>query len=140
MTTTNLSDFGYRELEMLEELLRAMREQGLPEDFYNNEVHPMMNQISGNVFLTNSEYQVAMMNGDKLESFYTLSYHGREGFLDELLIDYNNGNIMEEDWEQLANICESNGEIRSCINNIGCDGQAVEYSVIRTHSTCEDAS
>lgn len=110
MTTTNLSDFGYRELEMLEELLRAMREQGLPEDFYNNEVHPMMNQISGNVFLTNSEYQVAMMNGDKLESFYTLSYHGREGFLDELLIDYNNGNIMEEDWEQLANICESNGE------------------------------
>lgn len=28
MTTTNLSDFGYRELEMLEELLRAMREQG----------------------------------------------------------------------------------------------------------------
>lgn len=110
MTTTNLSDFGYKELEMLEELLRAMREQGLPEDFYNNEVHPMMNQISGNVFLTNSEYQVAMMNGDKLESFYTLSYHGREGFLDELLIDYNNGNIMEEDWEQLANICESNGE------------------------------
>ena len=110
MTTTNLSDFGYRELEMLEELLRAMREQGLPEDFYNNEVHPMMNQISGNVFLTNSEYQIAMMNGDKLESFYTLSYHGREGFLDELLIDYNNGNIMEEDWEQLANICESNGE------------------------------
>lgn len=72
MTTTNLSDFGYRELEMLEELLRAMREHGLPEDFYNNEVHPMMNQISGNVFLTNSEYQVAMMNGDKLESFYTL--------------------------------------------------------------------
>lgn len=110
MTTTNLSDFGYRELEMLEELLRAMREHGLPEDFYNNEVHPMMNQISGNVFLTNSEYQLAMMNGDKLESFYTLSYHGSEGFLDELLIDYNNGNIMEEDWEQLANICESNGE------------------------------
>ena len=110
MTTTNLSDFGYRELEMLEELLRAMREQGLPEDFYNNEVHPMMNQISGNVFLTNSEYQVAMMNGDKLESFYTLSYHGNEGFLDELLVDYDNGNIQEEDWEQLVDICELNGK------------------------------
>ena len=89
MTTTNLSDFGYRELKMLEELLRAIREQGLPEDFYNNEVHPMMNLNSGNVFLTNSEYQVAMMNGDKLESFYTLSYHGNEGFFDELLIDNN---------------------------------------------------
>ena len=110
MTTTNLSDFGYRELEMLEELLKAMREQGLPDDFYDEEVHPMMNKYSGNVFLTNSDYQVAMMNGDSLESFYTLSYHGNEGFLDELLIDYDNGNIQEEDWEQLADICEANGE------------------------------
>jgi len=110
MTTTNLSDFGYRELEMLEELLRAMREQGLPNDFYDNEVHPMMNQYSGNVFLINSDFQVAMMNDNKLESFYTLSYHGNEGFLDELIIDYNNGNIMEEDWEQLADICEENGK------------------------------
>ena len=106
MTTTNLSDFGYRELEMLEELLKAMREQGLPDDFYDEEVHPMMNRYSGNVFLTNSDYQVAMMNGDSLESFYTLSYHGNEGFLDELLIDYDNGNIQEEDWEQLADICD----------------------------------
>ena len=110
MTTTNLSDFGYRELEMLEKLLKAMREQGLPSDFYENEVVPMMNQSSGNVFLTNSEYQVAMMNGNKLESFYWLSYHGNEGFLEDLLFDYENGNIMEEDWEQLADICEANGE------------------------------
>lgn len=110
MTTTNLSDFGARELYMLEELLKAMREQGLPYDFYDDDVHPMMNRYSGDVFLTNSEYQVAMMNGDKLESFYTLSYHGNDGFLDELLIDYENGNIMEEDLEQLADICEANGE------------------------------
>lgn len=110
MTTTNLSDFGYRELTMLEELLRAMREQGLPKDFYNDEVYPMMNQSSGNVFLTNSDYQVAMLNGDKLESFYFLSYHGNEGFLDELIDEYNNGNIKVEDFEQLADICEDNGE------------------------------
>ena len=123
MTTTNLTDFGYRELEMLEELIKAMREQGLPEDFYDEEVHPMMNQNSGNVFLTNSEYQVAMMNGDKLESFYWLSYHGIEGFLGDLMCDYYHGNIKEEDFEQLADICEANGleeeaeEIRSRLNS-----------------------
>lgn len=122
ITTTNLEDFGCRELAMLEELLKAMREQGLPEDFYDCEVHPMFNKYSGNVFLTNSEYQVAMMNGEKLESFYFLSYHGNEGFLDDLLIDYENGNIQEEDWEQLADICEANGneekaeEIRNRLN------------------------
>lgn len=110
MTTTNLSDFGYRELAILEKLLKAMREQGLPDDFYNEEVHPMMNQSSGNVFLTNSDYQVAMLNGDKLESFYFLSYHGNEGFLDELIEEYDNGNIRVEDFEQLADICEENGE------------------------------
>ena len=27
-----------------------------------------------------------------------------------MLIDYENGNIQEEDWEQLADICEANGE------------------------------
>ena len=111
MTTTNLSNFGYRELIMLEELLKAMREQGLPDDFYDDEVHPMMNQSSGNVFLTNSDYQVAMLNGDKLESFYFLSYHGNEGFLDELIEEYDNGNIKVEDFEQLADICEENEEI-----------------------------
>ena len=109
-TTTNLSDFGYRELDMLCELLNAMKEQGLPRDFEDDEVVPMFNMMSGNVFLTNSEYQVAMLNGDKLESWYFLGYHGNEGFLDELLIDYNNGNIMSEDFEELADICEENGE------------------------------
>ena len=110
MTTTNLSNFGYRELMMLEELLKAMREQGLPKDIYDDEVHPMLNQNSGNVFLTNSNYQVAMLNDDKLESFYFLSYHGNEGFLDELIEEYDNGNIKVEDFKQLADICEENGE------------------------------
>lgn len=109
VTTTDLSKFGYRELSMLCDLLSALREQGLPMDFENSEVTPMMNTYSGNVFLTNSEYQVAMLNGDKLESFYFLSYYGNEGFLDELLIDFRNGNVSEEDYEELACICEDNG-------------------------------
>jgi hypothetical protein len=123
VTTTDLSDFGYRELAMLEELLKAMREQGLPDDFYDDEVVPMFNRNSGNVFLTNSDYQVAMLNGDSLESWYFLSYHGNEGFLDELLDEYENGDIQEEDFEQLADICEQNGneekanEIRERLNN-----------------------
>ena len=88
MTTTDISKFGYREREMLVELLTAWNEQGLPEDFYNDEVTPMMNINSGNVFLTNSEYQVAMMNGDELESFYYLGGTGKEGFLNELIEDW----------------------------------------------------
>lgn len=110
MTTTNLQDFGSRELLILEETIKAMREQGLPCDFDEDGVVPMLNQSSGNVFLTNSDYQVAMLNGDNLESFYFLSYYGNEGFFDELIEEYDNGNIKPEDFEQLADICEANGE------------------------------
>lgn len=109
MTTTDLSDFGHCELEMLEELLCAMRTQGLPNDFDDDGVTPVMNQCSGNVFLSNAQYQVAMMNGDKLESFYTLSYSGEEGFADELYDLFQDGGIDSHDLKQLADILAANG-------------------------------
>ena len=102
MTTTNLADFGYREIEMVEELLKAWREQGLPKDFYNSDVVPMMNQSSGNVFLTNEDFQVAMMNGDTLESFYSCPICGHEGFLEEM----EHGEDNEECQEYLKQIKE----------------------------------
>jgi hypothetical protein len=82
-TTTDLSKFGYRELKMLEQLLRALREQGLPQDFNDDGVHPMMNSSSGYIFLTNEDHQVAMMNRNKLESFYSCPECGHEGFKEE---------------------------------------------------------
>ena len=107
MTTTDLNEFGSREREMAEELLRAWRKQGLPEDFYDDNVEIMMNTYSGIVFLTNSDYQVAMMNGDHLESFYTLSYNGDEGFLEDFE-NYKEDDLHKEDWEQLKQIRKDN--------------------------------
>ena len=101
-TTINLADFGNRELEMVRDLLTAMLEQGLPDDFYNDEVVPMFNQSSGYVFLTNSDYQVAMLNGYKLESFYSSPYEGLEGFYDDLKEQYED--MHEEDKEWFDNI------------------------------------
>lgn len=79
-TTTDLSKFGFRELKMLEKLLRAYREQGLPVNVDKTNIVPMMNINSGCVFLTNEECEVAMMNGDTLEKWHTCSYCGHEGF------------------------------------------------------------
>lgn len=87
LTTTDLSKFGYRERVMAESLLKAWREQGLPDDFLDEDVTIMLNTNSGIVFLTNSEFQVCMLNGEKLESFYTCFNCGAEGFEDELLLD-----------------------------------------------------
>lgn len=78
--TTDLSEFGNRELEEMETLLKARREQGFPDDFNDDGIQIMFNKNSGNVFFTNSDCQVAMMNGDKLESFYSCPQCGNEGF------------------------------------------------------------
>jgi hypothetical protein len=83
ITTTNLADFGYSEREELIRLLRAWHEKGLPEDFYNDQVTAMFNRNSGCVFLTNNDYQAAMMNGNKLETWYNCSNCGHEGFKED---------------------------------------------------------
>jgi hypothetical protein len=97
ITTTNFADFGWRERRLAAELLIASCEQGFPADFEDSGVQIMMNRNSGNVFFVNDEYQVAMMNGDKLESFYNTPYHGYEGFADELLEMYNED---KDSWNQ----------------------------------------
>lgn len=102
ITTENIAEFGYIERDQLITLLQAWQDQGLPDDFYCEDVRPMMNKNSGNVFLTNSEYQVAMMNGDKLESFYSTPYEGVEGFYDELMEQFDD--LHPEDQDYLADL------------------------------------
>ncbi len=83
ITTTNLSDFGSRERWMLVELLTEWDKNGLPDEFYEEDVTPMMNRNSGYVFLTNSEFQCAMMNDGKLEIWHHCGNCGHEGFKED---------------------------------------------------------
>lgn len=102
MTTTNLSKFGYSEIKELTKILNAWMTDGLPDDFYQDEVHPMMNNNSGFVFLTNSEFQVAMMNGNKLESWYSCPNCGHEGFAEDCqLNDHGCNECHPEDEEEI---------------------------------------
>lgn len=89
ITTENLAEFGYYERDELITLLQAWQDNGLPGDFYDEEVRPMMNKNSGHVFLTNSDYQVAMVTEGKLESFYSTPYEGIEGFYEDLQEQYD---------------------------------------------------
>ena len=108
--TEDLSAFGYRALIMAKDLLVAWFDgDGLPKDFDADGVRIAFNRNSGYVFLTNDECDVAMAVEGKLYSWYWLSYHGNEGFCEDLIDEYDNGNIEEEDYEQLASICEVNG-------------------------------
>jgi hypothetical protein len=83
--TQDFADFGARERDMLRDILDAWNKQGLPEDFNDDGVRPAFNLNSGNVFLVNSDYQVAMTNCDKLESFYSCPKCGHEGFKEDMV-------------------------------------------------------
>jgi len=103
--TEDLADFGFREQEEAKDLFQAWRESGLPIDFENNGVKIAFNIGSGYVFLTNSEYQVAMCDKDDngklyLYSFYSSPYEGIEGSFDELLEEYKEMHLADQEWFQ----------------------------------------
>ena len=100
--TEDFSEFGYRELDEAGKLLSAIK-NGLPSDFDDEGIKVGFNKNSGFVFLTNSEYQVAMVDDKgKLFSFYTTPYEGHEGCLEELLEEYDD--MHPEDQEYVDQI------------------------------------
>ena len=107
--TEDLSDFGMREIEELRDILDAWIKYGLPDDFWDDKVKPAFNTNSGNVFLTNSEYQVAMRADGKLESWYFTPYDGYEGFYEDL-VDEADDSWNSEDIEYLRDIAENRGD------------------------------
>ena len=80
--TKDLSDFGYRELRMATDLLNAYL--AARPDFLSDGVAVWLNRNSGYVFLSDENYNVAMLNGDKLEQFHSCPECGAEGFADEM--------------------------------------------------------
>jgi hypothetical protein len=107
--TENLSDFGFREIKMLRDILNAWVENGLPDDFDHQGVKPAMNTASGYVFLVNEDYQVAMLNDNKLEIFHTLPYGGAEGFLSDLVEEYHPNDLNEDDVQYILNAADVAG-------------------------------
>ena len=76
--TKNLEDFGFRELKEAGKLLTAY---GSAEDntrHLGEGVHICFNHQSGYVFLSDEDYNVAILNGDILEDFLTCPECGFE--------------------------------------------------------------
>ena len=109
--TTNLADFGRKELAETRDLLDAMLNNGLPDDFDDEGVVVAFNRNSGYVFLTNDEYQVAMVGDDgKLYSWYDTPYYGHEGSYEDLLAEALDGDWddeVSEDYEYLKDLAEN---------------------------------
>ncbi len=86
--TRDLSLFGYREMDMAGDLLKKYANGRFNdwegENNLTDGVAVEFNPNSGNVFLVDNDYNVAMENDNaKLEMFLSCSYCGAEGFASE---------------------------------------------------------
>lgn len=103
--TENLADFGSRERKEAARLLA----EPLPETFNDDGVKLAFNRNSGYVFLVNSDYQCAMMNGPDLCVFHTTPYEGHEGFIEDLLNEYTPDDLNSEDASYIRGAAEAEG-------------------------------
>lgn len=102
MNTRDLSQLGYREINILQKLLKAYCENGTPDEFTSDGLTFEFNQNSGVVFLTNDDYQVLVLGGTdeapELEMFYSSPYEGIEGTFEELEEEFINMHPEDQEW------------------------------------------
>lgn len=91
--TQDLSEFGYIELDEAGTLLKAYADN--PYVLNGSNINVEFNPNSGNVFLVDGDYNVAMMNGDNLELFYSCPICGHEGFLEDMEHNEDNKECQE---------------------------------------------
>lgn len=81
--TSDLAEFGFAELREAARLLTAYCDNPSILSL-GSDVRVCLNRESGFVFLSDEDYAVAMMNGDKLEMFYSCPECGKEGFAEDM--------------------------------------------------------
>ena len=93
--TQNLADFGHRERAMAGELLSVLGTVRDLTRYLSDGVAVEFNPYSGNVFLVDEDYNVAMMNGHDLEDFHTCPNCGNEGFASEFRSEFDDDCCQE---------------------------------------------
>ena len=78
--TQDLSMFGFIERQEAGRLLLALGTHHDKTQLLGSDVKVEFNPNSGNVFLVDGDYNVAMMNGHDLEDFYSCTHSCNEGF------------------------------------------------------------
>ena len=106
--TTNLSEFGRREIAMASELLNQLANRNTTElfdaHFTYEGTNLVFNKRSGYVFLNDENYNVGMINPDNgmLDLYITTGYSGTEGFINELMSEFDD--LHPEDQKELLEL------------------------------------
>lgn len=125
--TTNIADFGDRELDLAKKLLEAVGNSGdFPEDFDTDGVQFLFNRNTGDVFLTNDSGQLCTASEGKLFTYHYLPYSGEEGTLDDFVAKYTELE-SDEDREYIRDIITTYYNDEYTLPKRTKDGVWVEY-------------
>ena len=102
--TTNLAEFGYREIAMARDLLTAYLEKN-ETDLLGDGVQIYFNKNSGNVFLSDEDNNTAMEANGRLLDWIVTPYEGHEGFYADLMREYKD--MHPEDQEYMDQLWTS---------------------------------
>lgn len=96
--TRDLTEFGQKELHDAGKLLIALAEANETE-YLGDGVAVEFNPQSGNVFLVDEDFNVAMLTDDgKLEDWFSSPYEGEEGFYSDLVEMRDDLNEEDQEW------------------------------------------
>ena len=94
--TTDLSRFGHRERLILQKMLEAWINHGLPEGFDYDGVLAEFDADNGFLFFVNSlEERISLTDSGKLEIWNQCRCCGHEGFLEDCQLNDNGCNECE---------------------------------------------
>jgi hypothetical protein len=106
------TDISKMDLSEVTEMLTAFQEENTTPLFkamwYNEDTVPTLNEESGYCFLTNSDYQVAMMNEGILSMFISCGECGREDFEQDWLEhpEYKTCAVDDKSCEGCIEVCK----------------------------------
>lgn len=109
--THDLADFGSRERDIASDILRALDRDGLPATMNNTGLRIYLNRLSGYVFLSDDDYNTAVMDGPNLVGHYCTPYNGHEGTFTELVAEYDPDLWNSEDSRYLCDLAEILGTV-----------------------------
>ncbi len=97
------NNFGYRELSAAGDLLKMYSQGNLSRyarDYFTGPygISIGFNNMSGNVFLVDEDFNVLMDAGGQLDLFISTPYSGEEGFYDDLMEIYNELDPEDQDY------------------------------------------
>lgn len=93
--TRDLSKFGYREIKETAKLLLNAYVENKGNFDLGDGVALEFNPNSGNVFLTDEDCNVAMMNGEDLDMWFSCPICGHEGFIEDMQHNEENKECQE---------------------------------------------